>query len=256
VEARTAGHRVLVDSRTTASQLTYANPDGSFTLLVNVAPVRTLKNGSWVDLDATLTANPDASLSPKAVNGTLVFSAGGTMPLVRADDGAGHGLTLTFPTRLPAPTRSGASATYPDVYPGVDLVVTAAKDGGFSEVLVIKDAAAAADPALRDVHLGLSTHGMDLAQQADGGLTFTDPYSGESVFAAANPTVWDATTTARPGARSARAKARLEATVVTPVPGVAASTAMLRPRRNGADPAAFNFSRALSNSSRRCASSM
>lgn len=53
---------------------------------------------------------------------------------------------MTWPGTLPAPTLSGNTATYA-VRTGVDLKVTVTPEG-VSQQVVIKDRAAAADPAL------------------------------------------------------------------------------------------------------------
>lgn len=192
--AHARGAKVLIDADTTATEQTYANPDGSYTRLSTILPTRARVHGVWAPVDATLVVNPDGTLSPKAVNGSVTFSRGGTMPLVSETDSAGHRVDLGFPVPLPAPVVSGASATYPGVYPGVDLVVTASTDGGFSEVLVVKDASAAANPALRHVHLSLNAPGLTVASDAQGALTVTDPHTGGMVFGASAPSSWDSTT--------------------------------------------------------------
>ena len=64
--------------------------------------------------------------------------SGGTTVLATARSGD-QWLKVTWPQNLPAPQVSGATATYPDVFPGVDLTVTAGLTGGFSDTLVIKN---------------------------------------------------------------------------------------------------------------------
>lgn len=68
----------------------------------------------------------------------------------------GHEITLSWPGALPEPTISGSSALYREVLDGVDLMLTA-QAGGFSHVLVVHSAEAAADPALTRLSYGLSS---------------------------------------------------------------------------------------------------
>jgi hypothetical protein len=64
------------------------------------------------------------SVSPAVSTSTLRLSGGGTGPLGEMT-ASGRTLSVGFPGQLPAPSLSGATATYGDVLPGVDLVVTA-----------------------------------------------------------------------------------------------------------------------------------
>jgi hypothetical protein len=63
-------------------------------------------------------------------------------------------------SRISQSSCFGDTATYRDVLPGVDLEVTASDQGGLKEVLVIRNAAAAADPALRRLRLAIATRGL------------------------------------------------------------------------------------------------
>lgn len=56
-------------------------------------------------------------------------------------------MSLGWPGLLPEPRLDGATATYPEVFNGVDLRLTADAEG-FQRVLVVKSAEAAANPAL------------------------------------------------------------------------------------------------------------
>jgi hypothetical protein len=103
-----------------------------------------------------LARNSNGTYSPEVSSEPLVLSGGGTGPLATMNYGR-YSLALTAPMRLPPPVISGNAAAYRNVLPGVDLVVRVSADGGFSDVLVIRNAAAAANPALRSVKPGVKT---------------------------------------------------------------------------------------------------
>lgn len=93
------------------------------------------------------------------------------------------------------------TATYPEVLPGVDLTVTATVDG-YRQRLVVKNRAAAANPALRRITFRTATTGLTLNPAPDGSLTAADDES-TSVFVAGAPTMWDAPSTTAGATRSA-----------------------------------------------------
>ncbi|MFB6819040.1 LamG domain-containing protein [Streptomyces sp. NPDC056347] len=205
----------LRDERST----TVANPDGTFTTTTAVQPVRTRKNGKWVDIDTTLVRRADGSYGPKAAVTAMSFSGGGarTFATIEKD---GRALSLDWIGKLPEPVIDGSTATYRDVLPGVDLKVTADAEG-FSHLIVVKDAEAAANPELAALQLPVESTAVDLGKSTDGGLTATDA-SGGTVFEAPAPLMWDS---AR-GAGEAKAdsaptlrKAAGEPVAVTPPDG-------------------------------------
>jgi len=192
--ARKTGKPVAIPSLDNATQSAQANPDGSYTVTTTAQPSRVFKSGQWVPIDTTLKANPDGTVSPAATGTDLDLSGGGTEPLASMNS-AGQHLSVGWPTALPHPTLSGATATYPQVLPGVDLAVTANADGGFSDVLVVKDAQAAANPALAQLRLSLSAPGLSVASDAAGNITATNP-AGQPVFVSPTPFMWDSSTAA------------------------------------------------------------
>ena len=188
-KAHATGKRVLVPALATETSDTYANPDGTHTLEQHALPFRVRRGATWVPLDLTLTRSATGAISPAAVPTQLTFSGGGSAPLVQFG-GAGKRVSLTWPGTLPAPVLSGDSATYRDVLPGVDLKLQAQADG-FSEVLVVKTRAAAANPALASLRFGLAADGLTVHATPDQGLVASDK-AGHAVFDSSAPQMWDA----------------------------------------------------------------
>jgi hypothetical protein len=191
-QARQTGQPVVVDALTTPYDQTTANPDGTLTQSSAPTPTRVLKDGAWVPIDPTLTAGRDGTLTAKASLNTLTLSSGGTGPLAVLTSPDGMTLTIGMPFALPAPVLDGATATYPDVLPDVDLAVTATDVGGIREVLVVKNAAAAANPALSALHLTTVAHGLTMRGDGQNSLEAVDA-SGAAHFAAPAPVMWDST---------------------------------------------------------------
>ena len=147
----------MIGRLTTATTTVSAEPDGQLSLAEYVLPVRVRRGSGWTPVSTTLRRKVNGSVSPAAVPAdTVTFSGGGTGAMATLAEGA-TSLALRWPGRLPAPVVSGSSATYRNVLPGVDLVLTAtsAESGGFSQTLVVRDAAAARNPALARLDLGV-----------------------------------------------------------------------------------------------------
>ncbi len=124
-----------------------ALPDGNFSLESYLEPQRVERGNRWIALDTTLERGDDGRFRPRAA-ADVSFSAGGSGPLATYREG-GAEFTLTWPDALPAGVVSEDAVTYPEVHPGADLVVRAVP-GGFSHVLVVKTAEAAANPEVRE----------------------------------------------------------------------------------------------------------
>ncbi|WP_169437513.1 LamG-like jellyroll fold domain-containing protein [Longispora albida] len=187
--ARKAKRRIEVSGLRSATDQVFANPEGSFTHERSLTPVRARKaDGSWVAIDTTLRREGTA-LATTATPATLQLSGGGDTALATMTDGP-YKLTLTWPAALPAPQVAGDVATYPEVYPGVDLKVRPTRSGGITHMLVVKTRAAAADPRLASITLGVKTERLTVAVGRDGGITATAA-DGRVVFAAGQPWMWD-----------------------------------------------------------------
>jgi hypothetical protein len=228
-QATRAGTPVTVAALTTPTQVVTAKPGGGFTLSADVAPVRANVNGAWKPVDLRLSRGADGRIAPATTAyGTVSFSPGGTGPLaVTTSDGTTA--AFSWPTSLPAPTVSGTTALYRDVFPGVDLQVTATPAGGFSDVLVIASASAARNPALSRLNLPVKvTGGTAVAGDADASSTLAVlPAHGTMALQIAAPLMWDsrqaaATVPATPGHPAARVNADPS---TSSQPGIAAQVA-------------------------------
>lgn len=196
--AEAYGHTVAVTSETNETSESVANPDGSFSLSTSPIPVRAQgPDGSWSPLDLSLQPN-GSQLTPQTAAVPVKFSAGGDAPLAQVQAPSGDWLSETWiDGALPAPSVSGATATYAEVMPGVDLKVSATPVG-MSEVLVVKDAQAAQDPGLQSVKFGVDDGAMSSTVNADGSLVTSSGGTPQLISDA--PTWWDSSS---PGASAA-----------------------------------------------------
>ncbi|MGV9317319.1 VCBS repeat-containing protein, partial [Streptomyces sp. NPDC003691] len=172
-KAMKTGKPVEVVALRDATSTVTALPNGKFRLTTQAAPVRAKVDGEWLPIDTTLKKTGDG-WRPKATVNPVTFHSGkarkknskgerssrnyARVPLAKSADGQytdlatftadGRELTVGWPGELPEPEVSGASALYKNVLDGVDLLLTA-RDTGFTHVLVVHSAEAAANPALK-----------------------------------------------------------------------------------------------------------
>ncbi|MFJ2778804.1 ricin-type beta-trefoil lectin domain protein [Kitasatospora sp. NPDC087315] len=189
-QAKTTGKPVTVEELTTETSLTVAQPNGKLAVTTHVLPARVKKNDAWTGVDANLARNADGSYSPKATPSGVTVSGGGTGPLATLTDRDGRSLALTFPVELPQPTVTGGAAVYPGVLPGVDLRVEVSDQGAVREVLVVKNAEAAADPALKSLTFGTATKDLVVSSDEHGSITAVTT-DGKAAFSAPAPLMWD-----------------------------------------------------------------
>ncbi|MEW2162208.1 hypothetical protein AB0912_04310 [Streptomyces sp. NPDC007084] len=201
-QAAASGRPVRVEALTTETATTTVGPSGTVIYDSSLLPVRVRRAHRWVPVDATLIRNTDGTWSPRVAAEPLALSGGGTTPLATMTHGKAS-LAVSWPHALPTPHASGASLTYPDVLPDVDLRITADTQGGWSEVLVVKEATAATDPALTRLALTTEARGVTIADDGHGNLAATTP-KGQVLFSAPQPAMWDSSGV---GAVHARAEA-------------------------------------------------
>ncbi|WP_280901143.1 LamG-like jellyroll fold domain-containing protein [Streptomyces sp. MAA16] len=189
-KAKRTGEPVEVSSSRGESREVYATPEGDLEAREYLRPVWARQGGGWTRIDTDLVATGDGMVAAKASTVGVEFSGGGdTVPLVRIQR-AGRQLSLSWPTRLPEPRLDGAVATYPSVLPDVDLRMTAQEDG-FSQLLVVRTAAAASSPDLAELRMRLSADGLDVRETDEGGLRALDAGAKGAVFEAPKPMMWD-----------------------------------------------------------------
>lgn len=189
-QAKASGESVEVTGDRTEYSTTEANPDGSFTLTQSTTPQRVERaDGTWGAVDPTLERRSDGRIAPKGAVVDLSFSGGGSgaqMLRLAEDDRA---VSLGWPDTLPEPVLDGATATYPNVFAGVDLQLTATAEG-YREVLVVKTPEAAKNPELEHVELAASGNGLSIVPGAGGGLRALDE-DGNAVFRGPAGQMWD-----------------------------------------------------------------
>ncbi|MFD3714828.1 FG-GAP repeat domain-containing protein [Streptomyces sp. NPDC058677] len=190
--AAETGEPVEVASARTETSETHALPNGNLRQTQHTLPVRVKREGTWTPVDTTLT-EVTGRISPKAAPGRITFSAGGDTRLVTLADQGGE-LALTWPKALPEPVLDGSTATYREVFPGVDLAVRASLDG-FSQALIVKTPEAADRPELAEIGFGLRTKGLDVHKDTETGTLRAVNAAGQTVFASSTARMWDSSGT-------------------------------------------------------------
>ena len=150
IQARATGKRVEVTAERSESSSTWVNADGSVTTEQFAAPVR-FKNdkGEWASFNTDLVEKADGSLAPTSVPEGVVLAGEvkGTdaqpAEVASLSGGAADSqIAVTWPDALGAPRVEGPTATYAKAWPGIDLQVTATRDG-FEQSFIIADRTAA-----------------------------------------------------------------------------------------------------------------
>ncbi|KZE89423.1 DNRLRE domain-containing protein [Microbacterium sp. TNHR37B] len=192
IAARAQGVRVEVLSERTESSVTFAEPDGSFTVESSTGVERVRDSSGehgWRDVDLTLQAGADGVVRPVSPVYDVEIHGGqaGDSPLVQvgSEDGSvGFGWQGE---PLPEPVLEGSRATYQDVEPGVDLVVEATRYG-FEHYVVLTEKPE--DPASVAVELPVVADGVEFVQDGEQVALVTD--EGDTVGALGTAFMWDA----------------------------------------------------------------
>jgi RHS repeat-associated protein len=229
VSARAQGSRVEVESLRTETSTTWSNPEGTLTTEAHGAPIRFKDStGRWRPVDLTWRKNADGTVAPTGHPMGLALgrkNAKAGAAFVAAASDPGRQVEWLTPWTLPEPVLDGTKATYPDIQPGVDLVMHTRRSG-FEYDFVVKSRPKSAPSWRIPLHL----KGLTVKQQPDGTIDFID--SANKVHSSIPvPLMWDAAVDQRSGEPVNRAK--VGTTVETT--GNGAATLVITP-----DPAWFN----------------
>jgi hypothetical protein len=173
----------------TETSTTWVNSDGTLKTDMFGAPIRYKDaSGAWRDVDVSLEVRPDGTVAPKAHPEALKFApAGGTADTVQKLASLDGGeVVLGWKGHLPTPVIDGFTATYPEVEPGVDLVLTATRTG-FEQYFVIKERPQPGEEPT--FHLPVVADDVTVEETAQGGLALVDE-TGQKVAAAPAPMMW------------------------------------------------------------------
>ena len=160
VTARAQGSRVEVVGLRSETSTTWVNPDGTQTTEQHGGPIRFRDHrGALKAVDLGLADLPGGTVAPrghplglslagsgKGAGGGPRQGSGTDLTFARERPGAGgtaREVRLVWPGLLGRPRLAGATATYVDAQPGVDLVV-ASRRTGFEQQLVVRTAEALA----------------------------------------------------------------------------------------------------------------
>ncbi|MCT9076987.1 DNRLRE domain-containing protein [Streptomyces fulvoviolaceus] len=181
--ARLQDRKIEVLSDRTETSTTYALPSGELQTSTYAGPIRQKVEGSWRDIDTTL-SDTGTSLEPDVAAADIAVSDGGDTSLVSVDKGS-KSFGLGWESRLPTPSVKDDTASY-DLGDGQTLTVTALAQG-FSQNVVL-DSKPDSAPEYR---IPLDLKGLELSVADSGHLLLKDSDS-KLVAEAPAPMMWDA----------------------------------------------------------------
>jgi hypothetical protein len=188
--ASQTGQEVVVSALTGERSLTVADPiTGNLRteLSVEVARVRD-QAGGWRDPSAKLVVGDDGLLRPEAAAVDYAISGGGDTAFMEMSTPEGS-VAWTLPDALPVPQVDGDTATFEEVFPGVDLVARAGVEA-VESFLVVKDREAGQNPDVREFAFDAEYEGLSAVDSADGGLSLVDA-EGREVLEVPPALMWD-----------------------------------------------------------------
>ncbi|MFF2521445.1 DNRLRE domain-containing protein [Streptomyces liangshanensis] len=189
--ARLQNRNIEVLSARTTDSTTYALPSGELETEAYAGPVRVKQNGTWKDIDTSL-SDTGSYLTPTATPADIAVSDGGDKQLASVTKGK-ESFGLGWNDELPTPTVKNSTASY-DLGSGQSLSVTALAQG-FSENLTLTEQPNADTASYR---IPLNLDGLLLSQANSGHLLLKNS-NGDLVAEAPAPMMWDASKDALSG---------------------------------------------------------
>ncbi|WP_344395529.1 DNRLRE domain-containing protein, partial [Streptomyces vastus] len=180
--ARLQDRKIEVTSERTETSTTYALPSGELQTSTYAGPVRQQVDGSWRDIDTTL-SDSGSVLEPEVAAADIQVSDGGDTALASVAKGD-KSFGMGWESKLPAPSVKGDTASY-DLGGDQTLTVTALAQGFSQNVLL--DTAPEEAPEYR---IPLDLKGIELSVADSGHLLLKDS-DGKLVAEAPAPMMWD-----------------------------------------------------------------
>ncbi|MFJ8493707.1 DNRLRE domain-containing protein [Streptomyces sp. NPDC094038] len=182
--ARLQDRKIEVLSARTTDSTTYALPSGELETEAYAGPVRVKQDGTWKDIDTSL-SDTGADLTPQAAAADIAVSDGGDTDLASVTKGK-DSFGLGWQDKLPTPEVKDSTASY-DLGSGQTLSVTALAQG-FSENIKLTQQP---DGDAVSYRIPLNLDGLKLSQ-ADSGHLLLRNSAGDMVAEAPAPMMWDA----------------------------------------------------------------
>jgi RHS repeat-associated protein len=180
--ARLQGRKIEVTSERSATSTTYALPSGELQTTTYAGPVRQKVDGTWQDIDTSL-SDAGPALEPVVAAADIAVSDGGDTTLASVTKGA-KSFGMGWESKLPIPSVKGDTASY-DLGNGQTLTVTALAQGFTQNVVLEK----APDGDL-EYRIPLKLDGLKLSEANSGHLLLKDS-DGKLVAEAPAPMMWD-----------------------------------------------------------------
>ena len=218
--ARSTGRQVEVEDLRDEFSSTWANPDGTMTTKLAAAPIRQQdESGEWIDIDLEYVEQSDGTVAAKEplVEANFAGEAPATTEQVEIAEGVAvaavtestpdgqpdHEVALGWSEELTAPEVEGETVVYPEVEPGVDMVIESRRSG-FEQNFVIQSAEALAqlqadrgDEPISWV-LPLAAAGVTPREEEDGSVSLVDA-EGQVASRFETAFAWDAEVDERSG---------------------------------------------------------